>query len=198
MLQQQPRCLASASRFSLITLACTVVLAVALPIAAATAGPAAAPDDGPAVAAPAPSTSHGPVAGGGTAHGARSGESVEGEAADGKRVGGAAESCGPELSTPEGLSAQTCVMSEGGRKWARTYYRNATGLPLRAALTLTRPDGSALSADCAMPAGGRSDVCETPRERIRAGGRPYAAIAEAGSAGGDRMLLRSASNSLAR
>ena len=123
---------------------------------------------------------------------------AEGEDADGERVGGASASCGPELSTPEGLSAQTCVMSEDGRKWARTYYRNATGSPLRAALTLTRPDGSALSADCAMSAGGRSDVCETPRERIRAGGRPYAAIAEAGSADGDRMFLRSASNPLAR
>lgn len=197
MLQQQPRCLASASNFSLITLACTVVLAVALPIAAATAGPAA-PDEGPAAPAPSASASRGPAAGGGTGHDVRSRESLEGDTGARRPVGGASESCGPELSTPEGLSAQTCVLSEGGRKWARTYYRNDTGSPLSAALTLTRPDGSALSADCAMPAGGRSDLCETPRERSRAGGRPYAAIAEAGSADGARMLLRSASNPLAR
>ncbi|SCK13960.1 hypothetical protein [Streptomyces sp. WMMB 322] len=201
MLQQQPRPRTSASHLSLTALACTVVLAGVLPIAVATAGPAAGPDEasGPAAAAHAPAASppDGPVLGGRTGHHVRTVGPGRAEAAAGKSMSRAPASCGPELTTPERLSAQTCVLSEGGRTWARTYYRNSTGSPLSAALTLTRPDGSALSARCAVPSGGRPGVCETPRELSRAGGRPYAATAEAGTADGDRLLLRSASNPVA-
>ncbi len=38
--------------------------------------------------------------------------------------------CGPELTSPEGVEAQTCVVTQGTETWARTYYRNATGHPL--------------------------------------------------------------------
>jgi hypothetical protein len=190
MPQQQPRCPTPASRFSLITLACTVVLAVALPLAAATAGPARSPDAGAVRALATPSPSPG-VHGDGRGRAVRSGDSAGVQPPDGD----ASASCGPELTSPEGLSAQTCVLAEGGRTWARTYYRNATGSPLSAALTLMRPDGSSLRADCEMSASGAPGVCETPLERSRKGGRPYAATAEAGSPDGERLLLRSGSNS---
>lgn len=201
MLEQQSRCRTSASHLSLITLACTVVLAGVLPVAVAAAGPAAGPDEeARPSAAPAPSASAAeePVVGGRTGGSVRNAGSGGGELAAGEPSGRAAASCGPELSVPEGLSAQTCVLSGDDRTWARTYYRNLTGSPLSAALTLTRPDGSALSAPCAMPAGGRPGVCETPREPGRAGARPYAATAEAGASDGSRLLLRSSSNHLAR
>ena len=35
--------------------------------------------------------------------------------------------CGPELTSPDGIEAQTCVLTQGEDTWARTYYRNATG-----------------------------------------------------------------------
>ena len=35
--------------------------------------------------------------------------------------------CGPELSSPDGIEAQTCVLTQERDTWARTYYRNATG-----------------------------------------------------------------------
>ena len=35
--------------------------------------------------------------------------------------------CGPELTSPDGIEAQTCVLTQGRDTWARTYYRNATG-----------------------------------------------------------------------
>ncbi|WP_314176154.1 hypothetical protein [Streptomyces winkii] len=188
-----------APHFSLIALACTVVLAVALPLTAATAGPAPARGEGegrvgaPVLAAPSPS-GRPARPGAGEGHAGRPGEPT----ADQGASGGPSASCGPELTAAEGLSAQTCVVSEGGRTWARTHYRNATGSPLSAALTLVRPDGSSLRAECAMPASGGPGVCETPQEKSRAGGRPYAATAEAGSSDGERLLLRSFSNSLAR
>lgn len=37
--------------------------------------------------------------------------------------------CGPELSSPDGIEAQTCVLTQGEDTWARTYYRNTTGEP---------------------------------------------------------------------
>src|SRR5947207_123844 len=35
--------------------------------------------------------------------------------------------CGPQLSSADGIEAQTCVLTQGRQTWARTYYRNATG-----------------------------------------------------------------------
>ncbi|OEV30304.1 hypothetical protein AN219_11675 [Streptomyces nanshensis] len=188
----------------MITLACTVVLAVALPVAAATAG-AAPPADGggvPERVTPSSQLSDAPSGHSSARSSAASSSSAPGSSSPGRRGaaagGGASASCGPELTSPEGLSGQTCVLSEGGSTWARTYYRNGAGSPLSAALTLMRPDGSSLRADCAMTADRGTSVCETPREKTRTGGRAYAATGEAGSADGERLLLRSGSNFPAR
>ncbi|MEH6379305.1 hypothetical protein V7793_33945, partial [Streptomyces sp. KLMMK] len=119
--------------------------------------------------------------------------------------------CGPELTSPEGVEAQTCVLEQGNETWARTYYRNATGAPLRAVLTLMGPDGRTVQVHCRTTASDDPDGCETPRARtVRAGsgeaarsgraaedglgGDPYEAVAEIASADG-RLLLRSGSNS---
>lgn len=47
--------------------------------------------------------------------------------------------CGPELSSPDGIEAQTCVLTQGEETWARTYYRNATGDELSSVLSLMEP-----------------------------------------------------------
>lgn len=116
--------------------------------------------------------------------------------------------CGPELTSPEGVEAQTCVLEQGNETWARTYYRNATGAPLRAVLTLMGPDGRTVQVHCRTTASDDPDGCETPRARTvrgadaaRAEARGedlYTAVAEIASedASGDgKLLLRSGSNS---
>ncbi|MGK5629531.1 hypothetical protein, partial [Streptomyces sp. URMC 123] len=123
-------------------------------------------------------------------------------------LSGAVAECGPELSSPEGVEAQTCVMTEGRDTWARTYYRNATGEPLVAALTLMRPDGRTVQVHCPMAAKDDPGACETPRapRAPRAPGGtaahhpPYGprgtaptAVAEIASADWERLLLRSGS-----
>lgn len=203
MPQQQPRRRTAASDFNLITLACTVVLAAALPIAATAAGAAHRAEAGGPVpahttssststarSATSPTSPTFPKSSSSSTSSGASSSAGRATAAD-----GAPASCGPELSAPEGLSAQTCVLSVRGSTWARTYYRNGTGSPLSAALTLLRPDGTSLRADCEVTADRGTSVCETPREKSRAGGRAYAATGEAGSADGERLLLRSGSNS---
>ena len=209
MLQQQPQ--NRASHLPLITLVCTVVLAAALPIAAATAGPAGSTAVGeaavPSTESASTQSARGPAAprgergsGTGVADGRKSGRGTH--AADGAAL---VSSCGPELTSPEGLTAQTCVLSEEHETWARAYYRNETNSPLRGALTLTRPDGSSLRADCEVAAAGDPGMCETPREKSRqrsmpkadGEGRRYAAMTEVGSLDGERLLLRSGSNSRA-
>ncbi|MEU5214743.1 hypothetical protein AB0G79_00900 [Streptomyces sp. NPDC020807] len=108
--------------------------------------------------------------------------------------------CGPELASPEGVEAQTCVLSEGPDVWARTYYRNATGQELDAFLTLMAPGGRTVQVRCAVAAQDEPGTCETPRERRRGGAgdsASYAAVAEfAGTGEGDNtpLLLRSGSN----
>ncbi|WP_244409213.1 hypothetical protein [Streptomyces albofaciens] len=93
------------------------------------------------------------------------------------------------------MEAQTCVLAEGGRSWARTYYRNTSGEPLQAVLTLMRPDGRTVQAYCEIPAGDEPGTCETPREPTVGGGAaPYAAVAELADARGERKLLRVGSN----
>ncbi|MFF0435127.1 hypothetical protein ACFYU9_23175 [Streptomyces sp. NPDC004327] len=108
--------------------------------------------------------------------------------------------CGPELASPDGVEAQTCVVSEGADTWARTYYRNATGQALDAVLTLMAP-GRTVQVRCAAPARDDAGTCETPRERRRRGAvadhEDYSAVAEfAGAGEGDStpLLLRSGSN----
>ncbi|NGO79589.1 hypothetical protein G6045_28620 [Streptomyces sp. YC504] len=117
-----------------------------------------------------------------------------------------AAQCGPELASPEGVEAQTCVLSQGRDTWARTYYRNGTGEELSAVLTLMGPDGRTVQMHCAVDEGDEPGACETPRERTAGEPEAYSAVAEFaapadadGSEGQDQgegrpMLLRSGSN----
>ncbi|MFD4257042.1 hypothetical protein ACFWR9_05280 [Streptomyces sp. NPDC058534] len=103
--------------------------------------------------------------------------------------------CGPELTSPEGVEAQTCVLAQGAETWARTYYRNATGDRLEAVLSLMGPDGRSLRMRCAVSAEDTPGTCETPRERARGGLAGYTAVAEfASRAGYGPLLLRTGSN----
>jgi hypothetical protein len=196
---QQPQ--NRASHLPLVALACTVVLAAALPIAAATAGGGwsrAAGGEPPQITRFTESGAEG---------GERSGS--ETGAAGGTRGGPAgdvpgarsASYCGAGLAAVRGgLHAQPCVLSDGEDAWARAYYRNGTGSQLRGALTLTRPDGTSLRADCALPSRSGEGMCETPRERVReapGGARRYSATVDIGTPDGERLLLRSVSNSQA-
>ncbi|MFD4371468.1 hypothetical protein [Streptomyces sp. NPDC058486] len=105
--------------------------------------------------------------------------------------------CGPEVASPEGVEAQTCVLAEGPDVWARTYYRNATGREIDAILTLMAPAGRTVQVRCAVPAWDEPETCETPREPGTGPARSHTAVAEfAGKdEGGDApLLLRSGSN----
>ncbi|MFI8349273.1 hypothetical protein [Streptomyces sp. NPDC085596] len=105
--------------------------------------------------------------------------------------------CGPELASPDGLEAQTCVLTRGGDTWARVYYRNTTGEAVDADLSLLGPDGRAVRTTCATGADDAPATCETPRERTRGTVAAYTAVSEfAGGAEGP-LLLRSGSNSVA-
>lgn len=104
--------------------------------------------------------------------------------------------CGPELTSPDGIEAQTCVLTQGTDTWARTYYRNATGRALDAVLSLMEPQGRTVQTHCEVGAEDEPEVCDTPREPTR--GRPdaYTAIAEFAEAGeSGPLLLRVGSNS---
>ncbi|MFI1704435.1 hypothetical protein ACWDDN_08150 [Streptomyces griseoruber] len=107
--------------------------------------------------------------------------------------------CGPGLTSPEGVEAQTCVLTQGEDTWARTYYRNATGRALDAVLSLLAPEGRTVQMRCAVAAEDEPETCETPRERTRGTLDAYTAVAEfsafAGEAGEGPLLLRSGSNS---
>ncbi len=103
--------------------------------------------------------------------------------------------CGPELSSPEGVEGQTCVLTDGGDTWARTYYRNATGTELRSVLTLMGPGGRTVQMHCVVSAEDEPGVCETPREPSRGKADHYSAVSEFAAAGNGPLLLRSGSNS---
>ncbi|GAA0658990.1 hypothetical protein GCM10009535_42890 [Streptomyces thermocarboxydovorans] len=104
--------------------------------------------------------------------------------------------CGPELTSPEGIEAQTCVVAQGEDVWARTYYRNATGGALHAVLALLGPGGRSVRMPCAADAGDEPAICETPRGRSRGELAGYSAVAEfSRHAGRGPLLLRSGSNS---
>ncbi|WP_338015591.1 hypothetical protein [Streptomyces sp. CB03234] len=103
--------------------------------------------------------------------------------------------CGPEVASPGGVEAQTCVLTEGRDTWARTYYRNATGTALGAVLTLMGPGGRTVQAHCAVRAEDEPGVCETPREPSRGTSAEYTAVAEFAESGESALLLRSGSNS---
>ncbi|WP_217234944.1 hypothetical protein [Streptomyces sp. AC555_RSS877] len=109
---------------------------------------------------------------------------------------GVAARCGPELTSPEGVEAQTCVLTQGERTWARTYYRNATGGALDSVLSLMGPGGRTVQMHCAVGAGDEPKTCETPREHTRGEPDGYTAVAEfAERVGEGPLLLRSGSNS---
>ncbi|MEV0275192.1 hypothetical protein AB0I22_02225 [Streptomyces sp. NPDC050610] len=209
----QPR----AANLRVVALASAVALAIVLPLAVAVAGPAGRLD---AAVAERTGESARESTGRGDADGpagdadSRHGAETVGErpAADGargvlsglglaERPGEARDTarCGPELSAPGRVEAQTCVLAQGRDTWSRLYYRNLTGGPLKAVLTLMQPDGRTLQAHCAVAGAGRGS-CQTPRERtVRGyGGRGthdgYTAVSEIASADG-RLLLRSGSNS---
>lgn len=104
--------------------------------------------------------------------------------------------CGPELSSPDGIEAQTCVVTRGADTWARTYYRNATGEALDAVLSLMGPDDRSVRIRCAVGAGDEPGTCEMPREPVRGNPAAYTAVAEFAERGGrGPLLLRSGSNS---
>ncbi|MFD4507271.1 hypothetical protein [Streptomyces sp. NPDC058457] len=104
--------------------------------------------------------------------------------------------CGPELTSPDGVEAQTCVMAQGADTWARTYYRNATGAALQAVLSLLGPHGRTVQTHCAADADDEPATCETPREHTRGTLDAYTAVTEFAARDGDGpLLLRSASNS---
>ena len=107
--------------------------------------------------------------------------------------------CGPELTSPDGIEAQTCVMTQGPETWARTYYRNATGDELSSALSLMSPNGRTVQIHCAVTAEDDPEVCETPRGRTVGKTGAYQAVVEFAAADGrGALLLRSGSNSTGR
>lgn len=104
--------------------------------------------------------------------------------------------CGPELTSPDGVEAQTCVVTQGEDTWARTYYRNVTGGALDSVLSLMGPGGRTVQMKCAVGADDEPGMCETPREHSRSGPDAYTAVAEfASGPGSGPLLLRSGSNS---
>ncbi|MFF0745746.1 hypothetical protein ACFYVL_35690 [Streptomyces sp. NPDC004111] len=173
----------------MIGLSAVVVFTVLLPFAGASAGPAdsegAAP--GPAEAAP-----------GAVAAGSKGGAGT----ADAKPLPGRAHArCGPEVVSPEGVEAQTCVLTEGRDTWARTYFRNATGEELDAVLTLMGPAGRTVRMECAVGAEDEPGLCETPRGTTAGAGgekeprEDYTAVSEFAGPREGPLLLRSGSNS---
>jgi hypothetical protein len=104
--------------------------------------------------------------------------------------------CGPEVTSPEGIEAQTCVLTQGLDTWARTYYRNATGESLDSVLSLLGPGGRTLQMRCVTGTDDEPATCETPRRHSRGGPGAYTAVTEfAGRGAAGALLLRSGSNS---
>ncbi|MER7923956.1 hypothetical protein ABTY96_12670 [Streptomyces sp. NPDC096057] len=189
----------------LLALAGVAVCAVALPLAVASAGPVR--DEGHAVV-------RSLVRGPGSSDASGTSGSSDTSDADAKAPSVApspgsspltlglglatAARCGPELSSPDGIEAQTCVMTQGEDTWARTYYRNATGDDLDAVLSLMGPGDRTVQMHCVVEAEDEPALCETPREGTRGEPAAYTAVAEfAGRGGSGPLLLRSGSNSSA-
>lgn len=104
--------------------------------------------------------------------------------------------CGPELSSPQGVEAQTCILSGEGRTWGRSYYRNTSGRTLDAVLTVMGPAGRTVQIRCAVGAGDEPGLCETPREESAGVPGDYSAVAEFAVPDDEgALLLRSGSNS---
>ncbi|WP_410537523.1 hypothetical protein [Streptomyces sp. KL2] len=199
-------------------LAAGIALAAALPLAAATAGPGEPrPGDGRTAVAtavstagasgeprpqPAPGTDRSPLL---FPHGLPSPGASGPSGPSGPSGADLPETsavCGPRGVSPQGVRAQTCVLTRGGAVWGRMYHRNTTGEALYGALSLLGPGGRAVTAPCELPADGRAGVCDTPRRRAERTsppsppspeGRPYTAVAEIASPDGEGLLLRTGS-----
>ncbi|MFE9092655.1 hypothetical protein [Streptomyces sp. NPDC007264] len=103
--------------------------------------------------------------------------------------------CGSQLSSPEGIEAQTCVMTQGPETWARTYYRNATGGRLSSVLSFMGPEGRTIEMHCPVAAANDPRTCETPRQRVAGAPSAYSAVVEfARSDGSGPLMLRSGSD----
>jgi len=191
-----------AQKLRMTGLAGGVVLAIAVPLGAAMAGPADLAASGTAATSENRSTAKRDIsldsgaksdkrpatARARTAAASLTGPGLPPRAARTSR-------CGPQLTAPQRIEAQTCVLAEDGLTWGRTYYRNRTGGPLRAALTLLRPDGTTVQVNCEVSAADAPGLCETPTGATVRRGGPYRAVAEFSDAAGERLLLRSGSNS---
>ncbi|MFD7553117.1 MULTISPECIES: hypothetical protein [unclassified Streptomyces] len=104
--------------------------------------------------------------------------------------------CGPELSSPHGVEAQTCVLVGEGQTWGRSYYRNTSGRALDAVLTVMGPAGRTVQIRCVVGAGDEPGLCETPRETSSGAPDGYSAVAEFALPDDEgKLLLRSGSNS---
>ncbi|MGW3629696.1 hypothetical protein ACWD7F_05965 [Streptomyces sp. NPDC005122] len=169
-------------------LTAAVAFIVALPLTVASAGPVG--DEGPAVV-----RTSGRVDEKGRAPGS-GGRPASAPRLLGLGLGLAtAARCGPELSSPDGIEAQTCVLTRGADTWARTYYRNATGDELSSVLSLMGPAGRTVQMRCVVDAEDDPGACETPRERTAGGAWAYTAVAEFAKVAGDGpLLLRSGSS----
>ncbi|MGW7068126.1 hypothetical protein ACWGII_24325 [Streptomyces sp. NPDC054855] len=106
-----------------------------------------------------------------------------------------AAQCGPEVTSPKGIEAQTCVLTQGRDTWGRTYYRNTTGDELSAVLSVMAPGGRTVQMHCAVGAADEPGACETPRERTTGNAAAYSAVVEFADGSGGPLLLRSGSNS---
>ncbi|WP_328763195.1 MULTISPECIES: hypothetical protein [unclassified Streptomyces] len=202
----------------LIGISAGVLIILSLPLAGAIAGPDfAGQDDGkgggilsslgladtpngsrtPAPAA-APAQRGGAQRAGQHQDGPRqSGERQAGQSRPGPSAQPRTESrCGPELSSPQGLEAQTCILAGEGRTWGRSYYRNTSGRALDAVLTVMGPAGRTVQIRCAVEAGDEPGLCETPREVSAGAPDSYSAVAEFAVPDDEgKLLLRSGSNS---
>ncbi|MEU0741412.1 hypothetical protein [Streptomyces sp. NPDC006134] len=170
-----------------------VACAVVLPFAVASAGPV-----GP-VGETRPQVRESPAPSGGGADGKAPSSGLPRTPSQLGLGAATAVRCGPELTSPGGIEAQTCLLVQPERTWARTYYRNATGGPLHLVLSLMGPGGRAVRMHCAVGEEDEPGTCETPRERLRGAPAEYSAVAEFaapddGTAAGP-LLLRAGSNS---
>ncbi|MEV8543188.1 hypothetical protein [Streptomyces sp. NPDC051572] len=183
----------------LLALAGVAVCAVALPLAVASAGPVR--DEGHAVVRSLVHSSDSSGSSGSSESDAKAPSVAPSPVRSPLTLGlglATAARCGPELSSPVGIEAQTCVMTQGEDTWARTYYRNATGDDLDSVLSLMGPADRTVQMHCVVAAEDEPALCETPRERTRGDLAAYTAVAEfAGRSGSGPLLLRSGSNSSA-
>lgn len=191
----------------LIALTGVVAITVLLPLAGASAGPVgdgdaearpsersadAAPGAAPDPDAKQPSTEN-PTSRRASTEGADS--SADGSSLlTGLGLDSAAQ-CGPEVTSPKGIEAQTCVLTQGHDTWGRTYYRNTTGDELSAVLSVMAPGGRTVQMHCAVGAADEPGACETPRERTTGNSAAYSAVVEFADGSGGPLLLRSGSNS---